>query len=411
MPIVGLDLRPTEENFKAHVGRGTGRYTSELVKHLRELTRDSASPLQLQGVGSKDLQITATEEKLLKALPFGRMTFASQFLFPRRIRRLNLDLIHFFAHGDAPAYATVPQLVTVLDLIPLRFPQLYRAKKSNLRFRFARFLEYQSIKRSKGVLAISESTKHDLINLLGVEEKKIVVTPLGVGTEFFVEHERQAEKSAALRNQLGLPQDRPLLLYVGGIDPRKNVPFLVDVFAELLKHSSVNRPILALAGAYAKDDQYPDLLKKIDLLGLRQEVRLLGFVPDSDLPLLYRAADIFLFPSLYEGFGFPVLEAMASGLPVIAGRNSSIPEVAGDSALLVQDLLLKEWVDTAKELLGNKERQRELGALGKARAKRFAWQRSAERTLDAYRLFIGMKDSGRPLEQAHRRRGLAPGLS
>lgn len=385
---IGLDLRPTEVGFKAHAGRGTGRYTLELVHAMQELAPEYESSLSLHPIHSQDIIKGGMDEALVKYLPLGARTFESQYLYPRRLSRLDVDLLHFFSHGDAPARALVPQIVSVLDLIPLKFPDLYRADKPNARFRFARWLEYEAIKNSVGIVAISECTKRDIVELLGVDPEKIAVTPLAVAPallESVEENAKLGNSKTELRRKLELPQDEDLLLYVGGIDPRKNVAFLCEVLQELLQRSSEERkPRLLLAGAYERDDQYPKLVAKIAELGIEEHVSFLGFVPDSDLVSLYQAADLFLFPSLYEGFGFPVLEAMACGTPVVAAKNSSIPEVAGTSGVLLPETGVETWSAAILSLLQRPEAREELSAAGKLQSQKFSWENTARATLDAY---------------------------
>jgi len=377
---IGLDLRPTEAGFKSHAGRGTGRYTEELTSELQRIAADGADleGIALTAISSASLEVALWEKQLLKLLPFGKRTFESQVLYPRRVARTEADIIHFFSHGDASARSIMPQIVSVLDLIPLRFPELYKANKSNLRFKFARYLEFQSIKRALGLIAISEATKRDLIEILGVRGDDVVVTPLAVSDEFSALSRTEGnwrEQQFALRWALGIPIENPLLLYVGGIDPRKNVGFLLEVFAEVLREATTEKkPILLLAGNLKRDDQYPKFQQTIKRLGVADSVHELGFVSDEQLPLLYQAADLFVFPSLYEGFGFPVLESMACGTPVIAGDNSSIPEVAGrNSALLLPDMEQTAWVRAILEVLTSPERQISLSNAGIEQAKLFSW--------------------------------------
>lgn len=387
---IALDLRPTEAGFKAHAGRGTGRYTEELVRHLFKLASGDDS-CTLVPLHSGQFAPASWERRLTELLPFGRLTFESQVLYPRRAARSNADLVHFFAHGDASARPVIPQIVTVLDLIPLKFPELYKSDKPNWRFRFARWLEYQSICRASGIIAISEATKRDVVSLLGVPPEKVIVTPLAVSGDFParpMQREARQGEAAVLRTQLGIPAGRPILLYVGGIDPRKNVLFLLDVLHGLLaERQPGHRPLLVLAGRIENDDQYPSLCRAIERNGLADDVYLTGFVPDDRLSALYRAADLFVFPSLYEGFGLPVLEAMASGCPVAAGRNSSIPEVSGEAGTLLPDKDTGAWVRALRELLEHPEKRDAYSHAGLVQARRFSWAATAEATLEAYHWF------------------------
>jgi glycosyltransferase involved in cell wall biosynthesis len=387
MLTIGVDGRATEPGFKAHYGRGTGRYASELVRRLLTINDEQ---LRVTPFRTEHLRGQGWEDRLIRALPFGKQTAETQLFLPKRLRRLDCDLLHFLAHGDATARCAVPYLVTVLDLIPLKFPDLYKADRPDWRFKLARRLEQDAIRQAAGILAISEATKRDVVDILGIAPEKIIVTPLGVGEQFTsrspISSEWQRE-ARLTKEKFSLPPERPLLLYAGGIDPRKNILFLLSVFAELLKYPLLQRPCLALVGAYDADLQYPRLLAKIKELNIEDDVRLLGFVSDADLPSVYRAADLKLFPSLYEGFGLPVLEAMACGVPVVAGANSSLPEVAGNAAVLVKDSDQDAWVSEIVALLINQTRQGQLIQAGKAQARKFTWDHTAQSTFAAYRFF------------------------
>lgn len=370
---VGLDLRATEADFKEHALRGTGRYVREVTKAL-EQNKD----FKLIGLYSKDFANVISNQMPM----LGRRTIESQFLLPRSLKNKGLDLVHFFAHGDAPAWGGLPTVVTVLDLIPLLFPKLYSAGKSNLRFKFARFLENQAAVRAKGVLAISEATKRDVVRILGVDPKKVFVTPLAVPESFKLEP-GELEKREEYKKYFNFNQ--PILLYVGGIDARKNVPFLVEILNKLSNSFSwQNAPRLVLAGSIRKDDKYPILKQKIKDLNLESQVTELGYVSDQDLLKLYIAADVFVFPSLYEGFGLPVLEAMTRGTPVVAGNNSSIPEVVGKNYPLCEDNNLQIWVNQIYKILTDKQEYKRLSDLGLERSKDFSWELTGAKTVEAY---------------------------
>ncbi|MCB0358010.1 MAG: glycosyltransferase family 4 protein [Bdellovibrionales bacterium] len=393
MLTVGLDLRPTEKGFKAHYGRGTGRYVSELVPRL-VAAASNAPGVQVRPMSSEQLGMGTLERRLYSMLPYGRHTVEQQGLLPRRVDRFGFDLFHYFAHVDAPARGRTRTVVTVLDLIPLKFADLYRANKPDWRFRFARFLELKAIQRAVGIIAISEATKRDIVELLGVPAERIAVTPLAAGSTFPprpLEEAAYQDVRVQTRGALSLSSEVPVLLYVGGVDARKNIPFLLRVLAELRTLRAARGGVeLLLAGNYSGDDQLPNIESLIERLGLDSIVHRVGYLDEQALRAAYHTADLFVFPSLYEGFGLPVLEAMACGVPVVAANNSSIPEVAGDAALLLPDGDVAAWVEGINGLLEDRERQIVLSGKGVARAKLFSWERTAEETLAAYRRFAGI---------------------
>lgn len=384
---IGLDLRATEAGFKAHYGRGTWRYVSQLVKAL---DRMSVEDIAFKKLYRKDLSASPYQQKILDLAPCGRQTLEGQLFLPSRLKKLDLNAIHFFAHVDAPSFFSPPQIISVLDLIPLKFKKLYTVSKGKLGFNLARHLEGIAIKKALGIVTISECSKRDIIELLGIPEHKIFVTPLAVSEEFSpreISLENLQDQQDREREHFNLPKSKPLILYVGGIDARKNIGFMLEVFADVRAQVIEQKPELILAGAYHSESDYAELKSKIAALGLESCVRELGFVPDKDLPSLYRACTCSIFPSLYEGFGFPVLESMACGVPVLAANNSSIPEVVGSDYLLLEDSDKRAWVSELSDLINSKDRQLDLSAKGIKQAQNFSWQRTAEKTVEAYRAF------------------------
>lgn len=379
MPRVGVDLRATEPGFKSHEGRGTGRYAREVVRHLPEVCPQG---LELSFLSGESLRGGRFERKFIQALPAGRETVETQMLFPRRLSRLPVDLCHFFSHGDAPAWGGCRNVVTVLDLIPLKFRHLYERKNESWRYHLARFLELRAIKNASGIIAISEATKRDLVEILKIPADRIVVTPLAADDRF---------KSVAnlprvsLREKLGLPLAEKLILYVGGVDPRKNVGFLLEVFSSIVPQTGAK---LVLAGRHDKERHYPQVQQKIDELGLAPHLIQPGYFPDDSLPELYRAVDLFAFPSLYEGFGLPVLEATLAGTPVLAGNNSSMPEVlGGDYPFLLPDNDLSGWSEAFVNILQSPEVGESALVVARQAAERFSWRKTAELTCEAYLKF------------------------
>ena len=385
---IGLDYRPLEPDFRAHAGRGTGRYTSELVNQLLSF---QDLEFKFSFFKSKDLQYSKLERKFIDSLPFGKRTIESQFFYPRLFRKFEADFLHFFCHTDASAFCAKPYFVTVLDLIPQKFPHLYNAANRNLRFKFARYLETYAIKKAAGILAISEATAKDVEEMLGYPRERIIITPLAVSESFAPlagTEEEVLRQKQTLKESFEFGRDESFLLYVGGIDPRKNVLFMVDVFAKVKEHFGSIKPLkLLMVGRYEHDDQYPLLRSKIAELGLTNDVKLCGFVADEILPQYYQMSDLMLFPSLYEGFGLPVLEAMASGCPVVAGNNSSLPEVVGATGSLLPDNDLDSWSREVIAIVENSQRTNQMRIDGLAQASKFSWESCALKTIEGYRWF------------------------
>ncbi len=379
---IGLDLRATETGFKQHALRGTGRYVKELSLELKKNKEVTKKEIKFIELYSKDFSSLPNSIPML-----GRTTIETQVLLPRKINNLELDLAHFFSHGDAPAWGSAPTVVTVLDLIPLIFSDLYTKNKSNLRFKFARFLENNAVKKAKGIIAISEATKKDVVKILGVNEEKIFVTPLAVNKNFIDREKRQKKFNS------------PTLLYVGGIDARKNTYFLLKAFKSLLsQYSWENAPRLLIAGNIKEDANFIDFLAEVNKLSLSSHIDMLGYVSDDELITLYDSVDVFVFPSLYEGFGLPVLEAISRGCVVAAGNNSSIPEVLGPDYPLLEDNNEEQWVKYIYDLLTAKSNKDKLSKIGIERSNYFSWKYTADKTFDAYQKILSTEKLGEKLE-------------
>lgn len=248
------------------------------------------------------------------------------------------------------------------------------------RFRRMKIRRYRHVaERADRIIAISESTRADIVRHLGVEAAKITVVPLGVSGDFAP---RPPDEQAAVCRALGL--DRPFVLCVGAITRRKNTRRVIQAFHRVARQRDV---LLALVGrpGYGWETE----LAPIQELGLTDKVRRIGHVADGDLPALYSAARAVLFPSLYEGFGIPVLEAMACGTPTVTSNCSSLPEVAGDAALLVDPLDVEAIAEAALRLLDDGALRDSLRAKGLARARLFPWSRTAAETLKVYREICG----------------------
>jgi glycosyltransferase involved in cell wall biosynthesis len=395
---IGFDKSALDPSFKSHSGRGIGRYVQELLSYLRS----SSMPFTLDEFSHTDFHLPSPVNRVLSLLPAGRQTVRQQMVYPFQLassRFRALDFLHFPAHMDAPSWATLPTVVTVLDLIPLVCADLYSTCAGHLRFRFARYLELRAMQRAVRLLAISEVTARDITKYLRIPPERIRVTPLGVANEFFAP--RIESTHEPLRQRYRISTDRPLLLYVGGIDQRKNVPGLLRIFHRLHERRREARapiPSLLLVGRISDDRNYPALCQQIQSLGLMDSVQILGYVSHQDLLTLYEISDLFIFLSLYEGFGLPPLEAMARGTPVVSSSRGALGEVlAGSSALLVDPDNEMEIAHDIDELLTSKEALQSRGEQGRAHALRFTWSRTGETTVAAYEelLIRGMKKEER----------------
>jgi glycosyltransferase involved in cell wall biosynthesis len=290
-----------------------------------------------------------------------------QLLLPRLAAREGVDLLHSLA-STAPAWGRYRRIVTVHDLIYRRFPEAH----AGLRSLGMRVLVPLAVRRSDRVITVSASTKRDLVDLLGTPAARIDVVPSGIGTLERVAPMAEAE----LRERFALG-DRRVLLALSAKRPHKNLAALLEACALLEP-----RPILILGGYRTAYEL--ELQERARSLGIAEDVRWPGWIGGAELEGLWRLSAGFVFPSLYEGFGLPVLEAMARGVAVACSTGSSLPEVAGDAALLFDPGDPRAIADAIKQLLAGGPEIERLREAGRRRAATFTWERTASLTLDSY---------------------------
>jgi len=272
-----------------------------------------------------------------------------------------------------PSWLPCPVVTTFYDLAALHFPELYDPAE----LQHYEVLIPAAARRSAAAIAISESTKRDLVERMGVAETKVHVTPLGVAPHFAPLPE--ARRIVRERHGLAAPY---VLACVGSGHPRKNLRAVVEAFSRLPSSEAT----LAIVGAAERD---PAAQQAIEASPARERIVRLGHVPEEALPAIYGAAEVFCFPSLYEGFGLPVLEAMACGTPVVCANTSSLPEVGGEAAVYIDPTDPEALTAALAELLGDEARRRDLGGRGVVWARRFTWDRTARLTLKAYQAAEG----------------------
>jgi glycosyltransferase involved in cell wall biosynthesis len=287
------------------------------------------------------------------------------WLLPGRV-----DLLHAPVNV-VPLLAAVPAVVTVHDLAFMAMPERFLPAKRRYLETFTRL----TMRKARHVIADSAHTRADLITLLGVPPERVTAVPLGVNRDF---HPPDEEARTLFRARENLPGR--YLLYLGTLEPRKNLVALVRAYARLRKRG-LEWP-LVLAGG--KGWLYEDIFRAVEEEGLAEHVRFPGYVRYEDQPLWYGCATLFVYPSTYEGFGLPVLEAMACGAPVVASNASSLPEAAGDAALLVDPHDEEALAAAVERLAGDGALRADLAARGLARAALFPWSRTAAETVRVY---------------------------
>jgi glycosyltransferase involved in cell wall biosynthesis len=298
-----------------------------------------------------------------------------QTLLPAVAMRAGVDLVHSLA-STGPLWGRFRRVVTVHDLIYARFPEAH----AGIRDKGMGVLVPQAARRSHRVIADSLSTREDLVQILGVPAAKIDVVPLGLGSVRRVAPIDEGETRA--RFELG---ERRVLLSLSAKRPHKNLLALIVALARI---PAAERPVLVLAGYPTAHEA--ELRARAASEGLDADVRFPAWLSAEELEGLWALAQAFVFPSLYEGFGLPVLEAMARGVPVACSNASSLPEVAGDAALLFDPHDESAIAEALRRLLDDTTLREQLRVHGLARAGEFTWQRTARLTLESYRRALGL---------------------
>jgi len=294
-----------------------------------------------------------------------------QVQLPLLARRARANLLHVPGFA-APLAKPCPVVLTVHDLIGMLFPRHFPPIS---RFYWSAYLPF-TVRFVHHILADSQNTKRDLMRLLGIPQERITVVYPGVGEEF---HPRSKEELARARRRLRLPAR--YILYVGTIEPRKGLDTLVRAYALLRRRGFAQR--LVIAGK--KGWHVERLLALVEELGLKRDVLFPGYVPERELPFLYNLADLLAFPSRYEGFGLPVLEAMACGVPVVCSNVASLPEIVGDAALMLRPDAPELWAEEMARLLTDEELRARLRWRGRKQAQRFSWKKTAREVYRVYR--------------------------
>jgi glycosyltransferase involved in cell wall biosynthesis len=265
-------------------------------------------------------------------------------------------------------------VLTILDLSVLRFPQFFRPWFRH----YARVVLPRVAQSADAIIALSCAAKADIVQALAIPEERVTVIPTGVDPSF--KALAQSPRALEVRQRYELPD--AFVLTVGSMEPRKNLPRLLEAIQRLRRDRDTAKVVLVHVGpaGWLADD----LPRTVQALGLADAVRFLGYVPREDLAALYGLARVFAYPSLYEGFGLPIIEAMACGCPVVTSNLSSLPEVAGDAATLVDPGSAEEIAGAIADLWTDEARRRTLASRGRARAACFTWQRTARETGAVY---------------------------
>ncbi|HLZ07477.1 MAG TPA: glycosyltransferase family 1 protein [Chloroflexota bacterium] len=363
---------------------GISRYIDRILGHLGPHLRGTGSiafvgpdvPDEVDSLAWLDLRHT----RLPTQRPIVRV-YWEQILFSLEIRRYSVDLIHCPAYA-APLLESSRSVVTFHDLSFLLMPSAFSWSNRQYLTQISRL----AAGRAARFIAVSETTRRDMIGLLGIRPEQIDVVYNGVDRGF--QPVTDEAVVADFRRKMGLPDQ--FILYLGTLEPRKNIPVLIRAYA-VARQRGVQVPLVVAGGSGWGDLRLRELIAE---LGLEKAVRLIGYVPLEDQVMWYNSATLFAYPSLYEGFGLPVIEAMACGTPVVTSNRSSLPEVVGDAGIQVDPRDPTALADALVSLLRDEDARADLSSRGLVRARTFTWERSAQETYDTFRRTVGDSDGG-----------------
>lgn len=375
---IAIDIR----SLSGGAYTGVGEYTRNLLKHIIGLDKNIQFKLFFNAHNSNPnldfLEGAANVQTYFFRYPNKYFSATTRFLnVPKLDRMVGGADVFFSPHFIAtPTTASCKKIITFHDLSFERYPEFFDRRRKF--WHFSNHPKKQAEKASE-IIAVSESTAYDLADLYGIDEKKIHVVYSGVREGFFREFSR--EELSHMKGKYRLP-DR-FILSVSTIEPRKNVLGIIKAFEIFKERGGSGEMKLVIAGKPGW--LYQESFKAIENSKWRDDILYLGFIEDEDKPALYKLAELFVYPSIYEGFGFPALEAMASGTPVITSDCSSLPEVVEDAALLVDPFSISDIAWLMGEVIRDKTLASLLKEKGVAQARKFSWQKCAEETLQILR--------------------------
>ena len=353
---IGIDISQL-----AFPGSGSAVYTENLVKNLLK-SQENEYVLFFSSLRQSPPKEFKSKNFKLPPLLLEQL-WNRLHLLPIEKLIGKVDVFHTSDWLEPPARC--PKVTTIHDLIIYKYPETFQRRGGHdIVANLKRKLAWVK-KESALIIAVSESTKQDIIEILKIPAKKIRVIHEACNTEFT---EKSAEDTEKIKKKYGIKGD--YLLAVGTLEPRKNLKRVIEAF-KIVQSAKCKAQSLVIAGKFGWGNQ-------------QSAIKFLGYVPQEDLPALYSGAQVFVYPSLYEGFGLPILEAMACGCPVVTSNVSSMPEIAGEAAVLVNPEKVEDIARGIKEVIGDKEIRDKLVKKGIERAKQFSWEKTARETIKIY---------------------------
>lgn len=372
---------------------GIGTYIRNMVQSLARI--DDTNRYILAGRKEDLREFGELPQNFRRAVfPRSDSGMLNQISFPLFLRRLKPDLTHVPLNA-APLLMPQPYIVTIHDMSSLLFPEIQQPDTSSFRHQYRLFRFRRSLLRAQHIIAVSKSTQRDVEDLLNIPHSRIrqiysAPDPRFLEHSHFASSGSQAYEAWEEERQRTLERyqiNYPFLLYAGSVRPQKNVPRLVEAFA-VLRNELENHPLYKDLRLIIIGDEmwkHPEVRRMVIQTRMEPFVRFFGFVPFDTLRVFYSAATTFVFPSLYEGFGMPPLEAMASGTPVVCSGTSALPEVVGDAAILVNPENVFDIARGIREVLMDDSLRTSLIARGHTQARTYHWERTAREVLEVYR--------------------------
>lgn len=365
-------------------GGGIGRYTRELVTAVtRPGKRDDGLRYQLFSAKKPEKSpvpfvMPAGTNTTYREIPIDekwlyRLWYRLRVPLPVQWFSGRVDVFHSPDFVLPPVSGHIPTLLTVHDLSFVHYPDTF----TDVLVSYLNRVVPWSVGRATHILADSEATKRDLLDLWQVPNEKVTVLYPAVGKAFRPVTKKPHLEAVRRKYKLG---NAPFLFTISTIHPRKNYKMLIRAYAKIAQDWSHN---LIIAGG--KGWLYEDVFAEVERLGLSGRVKFIGYVHDNDLPAIYSQATLFVFPSLYEGFGFPPLEAMSCGVPVLTSNASSLPEVVASAGVQLSPHDEKEWTETIHRLLLDAEKRSQMVAQGFLQARKFRWKQAAQQLREVYR--------------------------
>lgn len=362
---IGLD--GNEANVINRVG--SGQYAASLLSEFAKVKNHNI----IVYLKEKPLADLPRETSCFKYKVFGPKKLWTQIALPIKLTfGQKIDIFFTLGHYG-PRFSKIPYVVTIFDLSYLHYPNLFN--KNDL-YQLVNWSKY-SIQKSKHIFTISESTKEDIVKNYNINPSKISITHMGYNQTTFMPQTKSTIEKVKTKYKI----EGDYIIYVGTLQPRKNIECLVEAFNQVIQNQESKIHNLKLVIVGKKGWLYDTIFQKVQNLNLTSKVIFTDYVPEEDLPALIAGSKLYILPSLYEGFGIPVVEAQACGVPVVVSNTSSLPEVVGDSGILVDPQRLSSIAGGINKILSDEKLSKELVTKGFVNIRRFSWQKCAHETL------------------------------